>query len=567
MKFGSSSLACAAILAGAQAGVITKREDDNIDSNVGYLQIGFEKFHGHEFDTAVKNKRYSDIIAKRDNGAYSVDLLNRNTYYAANVEIGSSRQRVVALVDTGSSDFWVMGSSLCSSAGRDDSNIFRSNSAVGTASQTASGGSATATADCRTYGSFDPSNSSTWRENSTSFYVHYADTSAASGPWGTDTIDFGSFSLENASIGVANFSNASIGGILGVGLAATESTFSGIGLLSSQQTPYQYENVPAMMVSQGLIHKNAYSLFLNSIDADTGSILFGAVDHSKYSGQLYTLPILRLYGSPSQPVAMGFDITVQGVGITDGSTYETITSSSFPALLDSGTTLMYVPYTLSDLIAREIGATYSRNQGYYLMDCPSDDDTTQLVFDFGGLQINTNLSNYVIQASSTSNVCYLGIIPTSNVLAIFGDVFLRDAYVVYDLDDLEISLAQANFNNDEQNIDVITSDVPSATRAPGYSNTLTSANSITGGGNIFTLSGATATGSGRASGVLSRGSQTTGSTAGGRGISSILPVTGGSSVTISTSQRSSSDRRNIGERAVPASWLFVVSSFIFSFFL
>lgn len=53
---------------------------------------------------------------------------------------------------------------------------------------------------------------------------------------------------------------------------------------------------------------------------------------------------------------------------------------------------------------------------------------------------------------------------------LFGDNVLRSAYLVYDLDDFEISIAQARYTT-EEDISVISSSVPNAIQAPGYSST------------------------------------------------------------------------------------------------
>lgn len=566
MRFLSAALACTAIITHTQAAII--EEVDHEDAKQGYLSMGFDKLHGETYETATKGRKIIERFVKREDGSVEMELDNRNTFYSSTLDIGTPEQKVVVLVDTGSSDLWVMGSSnpYCASTGNseDSEDSFISTSIGSGASATGSGSSASATIDCQKYGTFDAADSSSFSQNSTSFFVSYADSSAASGPWGTDTITFDGVTLNNTSIGVANISNSTIG-VFGIGMTVTESTYSGVGLLTSGATPYQYENVPAAMVSQGLIHKNAYSLFLNDADADSGSILFGAVDHSKYSGQLYTLPILKMYKLRSQSVALGFDVTVQGVGLTNGTDSVTVTTTQFPALLDSGTTLMYLPVLLSDLIAQEIGASYSSRLGYYILDCPSDDDPTQIVFDFGGFEIKTNLTNYILSPSSRSTVCYLGIVPITSVYGIFGDAFLVDAYVVYDLENLEISMAQANFKGGSEDIDVITSDVPSATPAPGYSSTWSTAASITSGGNIFTLSSAANSGSG----TLSRGTQTA-STAGSSRASALLQAStsiGSGTASISSTGASSSNKKNFGEKTEPTSLFFLISSLLCSFFL
>jgi hypothetical protein len=50
-----------------------------------------------------------------------------------------------------------------------------------------------------------------------------------------------------------------------------------------------------------------------------------------------------------------------------------------------------------------------------------------------------------------------GIAPTGAGTSVLGDTFLRSAYVVYDLDNNEISLAQSAFNATTSNVIEITS--------------------------------------------------------------------------------------------------------------
>ena len=42
--------------------------------------------------------------------------------------------------------------------------------------------------------------------------------------------------------------------------------------------------------------------------------------------------------------------------------------------------------------------------------------------------------------------CLFGIFPTNNGAKVLGDTFLRSAYVVYDMNNNEVSLAQSNFD-------------------------------------------------------------------------------------------------------------------------
>jgi hypothetical protein len=75
-------------------------------------------------------------------------------------------------------------------------------------------------------------------------------------------------------------------GIAGIGYTTNE----------AQASKAPYANLPQAMVNSGLITSNAYSLWLDDLEASTGSILFGGFNTAKYHGQLETVPILRENG-------------------------------------------------------------------------------------------------------------------------------------------------------------------------------------------------------------------------------------------------------------------------------
>ncbi|CCH62416.1 hypothetical protein TBLA_0H01290 [Henningerozyma blattae CBS 6284] len=338
-----------------------------------------------------------------------------------------------------------------------------------------------ATINCDTYGTFDIEDSSTFQSNKTSFAIRYADTSYATGEWGRDVLTFSDgLNVTGLSFAVANQTNSTVG-VLGIGLPQLEVTYSGV---YQSTKPYIYDNFPLVLKNSGAIHKSVYSLYLNKQNAKNGNVLFGAVDHSQYEGDtLYTVPLVNGDSSSGYSTPIEFDITLQGLGVTDNTNNYTVTTTQIVALLDSGTTLTYFPKDMLNLLAKTINASYSDALGYYVMNCPDSDDNTQIVFDFGGFHINANLTNFVL--SSASGKCVLGLLPYNGNSAILGDMFLTHAYVVYNLDDLEISMAQANYDNSNEDIEVITSTVPNAVKAPGYSYTYSTSKSIVSGGNIF----------------------------------------------------------------------------------
>jgi hypothetical protein len=262
------------------------------------------------------------------------------------------------------------------------------------------------------------------------------------------------------------------------------------------------------MVQGNLITTNAYSLWLNDLDANTGSILFGGVNKDKYHGDLATVPIIKEFGSYYE-----FIIALTGVTITDGSASTSFdTSSSLPtaALLDSGSSLVYLPNDVTEAIYNNVAAVYDTSAGVAYVPCALASNTSTLDFTFSGQTISIPFNELVLDIGSSNGqpltfsdgtpACVFGVAPAQGSEPVLGDTFLRSAYVVYDLANNEISLAQTNFNSSTDDIVEITqnSGVPGATEV---ATPVTSVAAETGGARIgsptstgTTVSGAAAKG-------------------------------------------------------------------------
>ncbi|KAF3989365.1 hypothetical protein FT663_03641 [Candidozyma haemuli var. vulneris] len=511
----------------------------------GAFKLDFEVLHGNDKNDMGSDRR--PTFVKRDDTEEMV-LHNERSFYRADLKIGSSGDKVGVLVDTGSSDLWVMppdvtcgvtprsssakrGYELTGVNKREElpqspaktkrknfadlealdeaikahdelegnqnkelvepskvtdvptaslqnkdcnglfcfSTIFFSGTSVPSGSSGGGGnrpsgpdGSRT-TNTCTSYGSYETGTSDTWSQNDTApeFFISYADGTSASGVWGQDHVLFGNTNVTDLSFALVNHSDSAFG-VLGIGLPGLESTYSGFTVVN----PYQYENLPMRLVSQGLINKNVYSLYLDSPKASTGSILFGAIDRAKYEGQLQTVPIVNIYASTRRnPIRL--DITMSGLTFESSNQNESISSTSYPALLDSGTTLTYFPENLLERVASLLSASYSRSYGYYQLSCNFNTNNAHIVFNFSGARIRVPVSELII---NSGRQCFLGILPQSSSqnsvdYAVLGGNFLRSAYVVYDLDDYTISLAQAKYTSDED-IQVVSSSIPDSESAP-----------------------------------------------------------------------------------------------------
>lgn len=383
--------------------------------------------------------------------------LRQETLYFCNVTIGTPEQNLRLILDTGSSDLWcnAANSTLCSSS-RDP---------------------------CRIPGSFDPNSSSSLSYVSSDFNITYADGTGAAGDYVTDTLHIGGTTVKNFQFGIG-YSSSSAGkscqgmrlvkplfriltaldseGVLGIGYPSNEVQVARFG-------DDAYPNLPRFLMQKGLIQSSAYSLWLNDLEASTGSILFGGVDTEKYHGDLRTLPVQSINGGYSELI-----IALTGVSLNTKSRDRHLSSGELPAavLLDSGSSLSYLPDSIAEEIYRDIGVTYEPSTGAGYVPCSLARDDINITFTFSSPEVTVGIKELIIDGgglrfSNGDRACIFGIVPAGDSTAVLGDTFLRSAYVVYDLTNNEISLAQTRFNSTKSNVFEIQSGddaVPNATK-------------------------------------------------------------------------------------------------------
>ena len=221
--------------------------------------------------------------------------------------------------------------------------------------------------------------------------------------------------------------SSTVVGVMGIGYDIHEAiTFLNLS---------SYPNLIDQMLYQGLVLSRTYSLYLNDLEASTGTILFGGVDLEGFSGTLQTLPI----NPPSQGPLSEFFITLTGINLTPPCGHSTPVGlpSSFPtnAILDSGTSFIILPTAIADTIASGLGAIMDDLGIYNLPNCDLQFADGFLDFDFSGVKIRVPYSEFIIKDlfQNGSNFCSLGLQAINSTCVILGDTFLRSAYVVYDL--------------------------------------------------------------------------------------------------------------------------------------
>lgn len=232
----------------------------------------------------------------------------------------------------------------------------------------------------------------------------------------------------------------------------------GIGYDTNEATRNKYQNFMDEMVSDGLTNTKLYSLWLNDLGSGSGSILFGGIDTEKYYGTLSSMPV----HANTSTVYTDFRVDLTSISYTPGTTAIPLTGSSFSAsvVLESSTTLIYLPQANVDAIYSAFGVEIGSDENPYI-DCKYS-NSSYMSFGFeSGAVINVPYSEFVTKLYvpnplprnlTFTNACFFGIWSAGTGDNVLGDFFLRSAYVVYDLTNNHIWMAQAVLNSTKSNV-------------------------------------------------------------------------------------------------------------------
>lgn len=404
-------------------------------------------------------------LRKRQN-VVQESLDNELTLYYADISLGTPAQQIQVSIDTGSSDLWVNSatSSLCSSS-----------------QQPCEGGT------------YSRSSSSTSRVINQNFNISYVDGSGAAGDYIGDKLQFAGVTVNDFQFGVGQTSSSTMG-VLGIGYSVLEVQVNRAG-------GQPYPNLPQALVNGGHINSNAYSLWLNDLDASEGSILFGGVDSAKYQGQLTTVPVLGQNIGNGQTLYYELAVALSGVSF-GGKDVSGSNNLPIAVVLDSGTSLIYLPDAIVSNIYKQVNVQYQGGTAYAY--CEDANSGKTLSFTFSGKTINIPASELYIsvgqdqygrplQFPNGKEACIFGIAPSGGSTPLLGDTFLRSAYVVYDLQNNQISLAQTRFNSTQSSIQEIVNGTTPVPGAVAASTTITSVRNVATGIIRNTVSGSNPT--------------------------------------------------------------------------
>ncbi|KAM4816370.1 gastricsin-like [Urocitellus parryii] len=343
----------------------------------------------HKYDPAQKY-RFSDFSVLYEPMSYM------DAAYFGEISIGTPPQNFLVLFDTGSSNLWVP-SVYCQSQA------------------------------CTTHPRFNPSESSTFSTNGQTFSLQYG-SGSLTGFFGYDTLTVQSIQVPNQEFGLSeqepgtNFLYAQFDGIMGLAYP---------GLSSGGATT----------ALQGMLRVDAlsspvFSVYLSNQEGseDGGAVIFGGVDESLYTGQIFWAPVTReLYWQ---------------IGIEEfyvGEEASGWCSQGCQAVVDTGTSLLTVPQQYLSSFLQAIGAQEGE-YGQFFVNCNDVQNLPTFTFIINGVQFPLPPSAYIL---NENGYCLVGLEATYVSSAngqpfwILGDVFLRSYYSVFDMANNRVGFATA----------------------------------------------------------------------------------------------------------------------------
>lgn len=342
------------------------------------------KYAAHNKNVHAMATPTAGRLSKRSSG--NVDLADYiqdgvDEEYTGPVSIGTPAQVLPVDFDTGSSDLWVPVEAISGSAGY-----------LKTASD------------------------STYVNTGGAFTITYGSGNVA-GTIATDTVTLGGLTVEKQYFGaVTTESSQFTSGDPGAGL---------LGMAFSSIAQTGQATVVENLIAAGNLDSNLFAFYLTRGEASGAELSIGATDSSHYTGDItYTAVTSQTY----------WEVSSSGV-VVGGSTV----GGSFPAAIDTGTTLIYVPTAVATALYAAVpgsSADTTDGTGYYYYPC---DSTTTLAISFDGNPYSIDLADFNLGTASGGN-CVGGIIgqdmqdSNGDNLAIVGDEFLKSWYTVFNYD-------------------------------------------------------------------------------------------------------------------------------------
>ncbi|KAG9531590.1 acid protease, partial [Aureobasidium melanogenum] len=373
--------------------------------------------------------------------------------FCVNITVGTPGQPQTILLDTGSSDTILVASnaSICEKNGCDGD-------------------------------TFDWSKSTTFEmARSGALDSRYFDGSRMAGDLTMDVLHFNDRVITNFPIGLAKegrLPHAPRVGVLGLGYS------SQMAHLRNHNGVESFPGFVDTLVQAGAISSRLYSIYLNTLDL-YGSILFGGIDTDKYKGPLTTLNFFR-FEKPHRVDDFRLKIMKVNMYPNNGpnqTIFQATENVEWSTVLDTGTPGWVLPSSAFHKLIGYAGVFpeggYYRNSGIsknsFVKPCSEVtrgvDNTTRFELTFAGNGTNTatlqleladlftpltDKNGSAVVNRSGQQMCWLRVSEaqshSESAFSMTSSNVMRAGYWVFDLDNGQVSVAQANLRANSSNV-------------------------------------------------------------------------------------------------------------------
>ncbi|OWB56749.1 hypothetical protein B5S28_g2662 [[Candida] boidinii] len=424
-------------------------------------RYGIKKRDGYVELKGFKSLKRKTDNKKRDNedADEAAGLIFDGYTFNIPIEVGSEEDKMSVAITLNSGDLWVNSENWDPDCSNDDND------------------------DCSQYGYFEFSKSATFKSLDQKFSVSMEDLSevseimqdiqyiTANGSYATDTLQLNDdIILKNFQFAVVSDSAFTSSGTLGIGPKALE--------YSSLTDNEEYDNFIYALQKQNFIKAPVLSILGGGNLNGDASLLLGAIDKSKISGDLYKIPFItmeNIFGdetvTPNTTVINLNGISMGGYDISESDNKESKFWKSYIQSIECAATFeldeaqVSVPYSIAKTIASTFGFE-ERELLEFSIDCDKIKFHDFVSFNFQGIEIDIPLYELVQQYTGTNTCFFLG---TGNDQAVLGDPFFRAAYVAIDYASNEVALAntnlEANYIPDEDSIELVTGAIDASTNS------------------------------------------------------------------------------------------------------
>lgn len=312
--------------------------------------------------------------------------------------------------------------------------------------------------DCVTYGSFDPSLSSSSVNTTSDYSSRYADGSGGTGHYFNDTLSIGGLTMDDYKFGLVETSNSEMN-IMGLSLIADDDA-----------APVLYN----FLYHSGLIARKVYSSYYSTSQGE-GAFVFGGLDEARYTGTLER--VLSFDSISYSPI-------LTGVSNDCGD----VNTNGYMILFDTGAEMTILPEELYHQIHQSFGGktTNVSIQSFedgpigtidfnYIFKCSA---ATPLYLDFSGKKVTFKPENFLITLydgdspltdEDGDQLCITKIFNGQDGEDgyVFGEDLFKSIFVVWDVDNNDIAIADSIDATEEELVE-ITGDVPNAVKAKDY---------------------------------------------------------------------------------------------------